>query len=274
MSDQEHVLEDHNTNTTGFSVNLEVYSGPFDALLSLVANKKLELTELSLSIITEEFLAYIQTLDLTQDMEQASAFLDVASILVDAKSAALLPYDDENDEQSMEALRERDLLFARLLQYRAFREASDVLRECFAANSGRYAHPAYIDANVANTLPDIQWNVSAEQLAQLAVHAFINAPAQSVSLHQLHVPMVDLQEQSAIVQHRLRSLPEHGAISFSEIIEDTTRNIEIVARFLAVLALFKQGFIQFKQQQPFEELQLRWVGNSDDDLIISEGDFA
>ena len=123
----------------GFSVELEVYSGPFDALLSMIANRRLELTEVSLSEITEEFLAYVRTLDLARDMEEASAFLDVSSVLVEAKSAALLPHDQtdgERDEQSLEALRERDLLFARLLQYRAFKQAAGDFRARLAANAG------------------------------------------------------------------------------------------------------------------------------------------
>ena len=132
---------------SGFQVSLEVYSGPFDALLGMIANNKLELTEVSLSSITEEFLAYVRGLDFTKNMDEASAFLDVASILVEAKSVAILPGGEENqhDEQSLEALRERDLLFARLIQYRAYKQAAGDFRARFAANSGRFPHPAYMD---------------------------------------------------------------------------------------------------------------------------------
>ena len=146
----------------GFSVELEVYSGPFDALLSMIANRRLELTEVSLSEITEEFLAYVRTLDLARNMEEASAFLDVASVLVEAKSAALLPHDQadgERDEQSLEALRERDLLFARLLQYRAFKQAAGDFRARLAANAGRFPHPAYVDERVAAMLPELAWSL-------------------------------------------------------------------------------------------------------------------
>ncbi|MBS5560137.1 MAG: segregation/condensation protein A, partial [Bifidobacterium longum] len=124
--------------TSGFQVNLEVYSGPFDALLGMIANNKLELTEVSLSSITEEFLTYVRGLDFTKNMDEASAFLDIASILVEAKSVAILPgsEDSQHDEQSLEALRERDLLFARLLQYRAYKQAAGDFRARIAANSG------------------------------------------------------------------------------------------------------------------------------------------
>ncbi len=262
-----------------FSVDLEVYSGPFDALLSMLANKKLELTEVSLSAITEEFLVYVRGLDFTENMDEASAFLDVASILVEAKSAALLPSNasGERDEQSMEALRERDLLFARLVQYRAYKEAAADFRARLASNSGRFAHPGVVDESVSAMLPELVWTLGAEELAALAAQVFVNAPADEVSVHQLHVPLVDLQAQSKLVRTRLRGLGEGKSITFAELIADTKQRIEIVARFLAILAFFKQGAVQFKQSGPYAPLHVRWVSGVDDemsDVAITEGDFA
>lgn len=263
----------------GFSVELEVYSGPFDALLSMIANRRLELTEVSLSEITEEFLAYVRTLDLARDMEEASAFLDVASVLVEAKSAALLPHDQtdgERDEQSLEALRERDLLFARLLQYRAFKQAAGDFRARLAANVGRFPHPAYVDERVAAMLPELAWSLGAEDLARIAAQVFANAPASEVSLHQLHVPLVDLRAQAAVVRDRLQALPAGGSMTFVELTRDAHRRVEVVARFLAVLVFFKQGVLQFRQAGPFETLHLRWVEDAQDTGVvdIAEGDFA
>lgn len=263
----------------GFSVELEVYSGPFDALLSMIANRRLELTEVSLSEITEEFLAYVRTLDLARNMEEASAFLDVASVLVEAKSAALLPHDQadgERDEQSLEALRERDLLFARLLQYRAFKQAAGDFRARFAANAGRFPHPAYVDERVAAMLPELAWSLGAEDLARIAAQVFANAPASEVSLHQLHVPLVDLRAQAAVVRDRLQALPAGGSMTFAELTRDAHRRVEVVARFLAVLVFFKQGVLQFRQAGPFETLHLRWVEDARDAGVvdIAEGDFA
>ena len=259
----------------GFSVELEVYSGPFDALLSMIANRRLELTEVSLSEITEEFLAYVRTLDLARNMEEASAFLDVASVLVEAKSAALLPHDQadgERDEQSLEALRERDLLFARLLQYRAFKQAAGDFR----AHAGRFPHPAYVDERVAAMLPELAWSLGAEDLARIAARVFANAPASEVSLHQLHVPLVDLRAQAAVVRDRLQALPAGGSMTFAELTRDAHRRVEVVARFLAVLVFFKQGVLQFRQAGPFETLHLRWVEDARDAGVvdIAEGDFA
>lgn len=268
--------------TSGFQVNLEVYSGPFDALLGMIANNKLELTEVSLSSITEEFLTYVRGLDFTKNMDEASAFLDIASILVEAKSVAILPggEDSQHDEQSLEALRERDLLFARLLQYRAYKQAAGDFRARIAANSGRFPHPAAMDEGIAAMLPELVWTLTPLELAQLAAQVIANAPASEVSIHQLHVPLVDLRAQSLVVRDRLiAALESKGdqSMSFSELTRDCTSRIEVVARFMAVLVLFKQGVLQYQQDGPFAELHLRWVPSVDEtmgDVNISEGDFA
>lgn len=268
--------------TSGFQVNLEVYSGPFDALLGMIANDKLELTEVSLSSITEEFLTYVRGLDFTKNMDEASAFLDIASILVEAKSVAILPggEDNQHDEQSLEALRERDLLFARLLQYRAYKQAAGDFRARIAANSGRFPHPAAMDEGIAAMLPELVWTLTPLELAQLAAQVIANAPASEVSIHQLHVPLVDLRAQSLVVRDRLiAALESKGdqSMSFSELTRDCTSRIEVVARFMAVLVFFKQGVLQYQQDGPFAELHLRWVSGVDEtmsDVNISEGDFA
>ena len=268
--------------TSGFQVNLEVYSGPFDALLGMIANNKLELTEVSLSSITEEFLTYVRGLDFTKNMDEASAFLDIASILVEAKSVAILPggEDSQHDEQSLEALRERDLLFARLLQYRAYKQAAGDFRARIAANSGRFPHPAAMDEGIAAMLPELVWTLTPLELARLAAQVIANAPASEVSIHQLHVPLVDLRAQSLVVRDRLiAALESKGdqSISFSELTRDCTSRIEVVARFMAVLVFFKQGVLQYQQDGPFAELHLRWVpgvAETMSDVNISEGDFA
>lgn len=268
--------------TSGFQVNLEVYSGPFDALLGMIANNKLELTEVSLSSITEEFLTYVRGLDFTKNMDEASAFLDIASILVEAKSVAILPGGEgsQHDEQSLEALRERDLLFARLLQYRAYKQAAGDFRARIAANAGRFPHPAAMDEGIAAMLPELVWTLTPLELAQLAAQVIANAPASEVSIHQLHVPLVDLRAQSLVVRDRLiAALESKGdqSMSFSELTRDCTSRIEVVARFMAVLVFFKQGVLQYQQDGPFAELHLRWVSGVDEtmnDVNISEGDFA
>ncbi|MCH4846464.1 segregation/condensation protein A [Bifidobacterium longum] len=281
-SSAEDEISTEESATSGFRVNLEVYSGPFDALLGMIANNKLELTEVSLSSITEEFLTYVRGLDFTKNMDEASAFLDIASILVEAKSVAILPGGEDNqyDEQSLEALRERDLLFARLLQYRAYKQAAGDFRARIAANAGRFPHPAAMDEGIAAMLPELVWTLTPLELAQLAAQVIANAPASEVSIHQLHVPLVDLRAQSLVVRERLiAALESKGdqSMSFSELTRDCTSRIEVVARFMAVLVFFKQGVLQYQQDGPFAELHLRWVSGVDEtmnDVNISEGDFA
>lgn len=281
-SSAEAEISTEGSTTSGFQVNLEAYSGPFDALLGMIANNKLELTEVSLSSITEEFLTYVRGLDFTKNMDEASAFLDIASILVEAKSVAILPggEDSQHDEQSLEALRERDLLFARLLQYRAYKQAAGDFRARIAANSGRFPHPAAMDEGIAAMLPELVWTLTPLELAQLAAQVIANAPASEVSIHQLHVPLVDLRAQSLVVRDRLIAAWESKgdqSMSFSELTRDCTSRIEVVARFMAVLVFFKQGVLQYQQDGPFAELHLRWVPSVDEtmgDVNISEGDFA
>ena len=249
------------TPVGGFTVDLDVYSGPFDVLLGMVANRRLELTEVSLSAITEEFLDYARGLDFAADMDEASSFLDIAAILVEAKSAALLPADSsgEYDAQSMEALRERDLLFSRLLQYRAFKRAATELRVRIAANAGRFAHPGQADGTVAALLPELVWTLGAGEFAAVAAHVLASAPVAEVSTRQLHVPLVDLEEQARLVRARLDTLGEGGSLTFAQLTDDAQGRAEVVARFLAVLALFKQGLVQFRQHGPYETLHLRWM---------------
>lgn len=213
-------------------------------------------------------------------MDEASAFLDIASILVEAKSVAILPggEDSQHDEQSLEVLRERDLLFARLLQYRAYKQAAGDFRARIAANSGRFPHPAAMDEGVAAMLPELVWTLTPLELARLTAQVIANAPASEVSIHQLHVPLVDLRAQSLVVRDRLiAALESKGdqSISFSELTRDCTSRIEVVARFMAVLVFFKQGVLQYQQDGPFAELHLRWVpgvAETMSDVNISEGD--
>lgn len=252
-------------------VNLDAYAGPFEVLLSMIASRQLELTEVSLASVTGEFLTYVRGLSSAAgagSMDEASAFLDVAAVLVEAKSAALLPADEagRRDDQGMEALRERDLLFARLLQYRAFREAARDLAARLAANAGRYAHSPYMDDALAGALPELVWTLAPPQLAALAAHALANAPAEQVSVHQLHVPPVNMQAEAALVARRLTAVPRGDSVTFAALTADAHGNLEVVARFLALLVFFKQGAVQFRQDGPYHPLHVRWVPGAAADI--------
>ena len=264
---------------SSFAVNLAAYQGPFDVLLSLISQRKLELTQISLSQITGEFIDYVRELDESHGAEETSAFIDVASILIEAKSAALLPHDEQQaaaDEQTLEALRERDLLFARLLQYKAFKQAGEDFRARWAANAGRFPHPGAIDPAVAQLLPELVWTVSPVDLARIAARVIANAPADHVSVRQLHVPLADLREQAAIVRAKLRAAGDKTDVTFTDLVADTSTRGEIVARFMALLAFFKQGVVQFRQNGPFEPLHVRWVSanESNDETMVARIDTA
>lgn len=259
---------------SSFAVSLSAYQGPFDVLLSLISQRKLELTEISLSQITGEFIDYVRGLDETHGAEETSAFIDVASILIEAKSVALLPHDEQqaaDDQQTLEALRERDLLFARLLQYKAFKQAGEDFRARWAANAGRFPHPGALDPTVAALLPELVWTVTPAELARIAARVIANAPADHVSVRQLHVPLADLREQAAIVRSKLRAAGDRVDVTFTDLVADTATRGEIVARFMALLAFFKQGVVQFRQAGPFEPLHVRWVSEneSDDDMMVA-----
>lgn len=274
----DHTAVDSSLAVSGFSVDLQVFSGPFDALLTMIAQRRVELTEVALSQVTDEFLTYVRRLDIgtEENMNTASAFLDVAAILVEAKSAALLPGDEEGrrDEQSMEALRERDLLFARLVQYRAFKEAAEHFRARSISYAQSFPHPGSLDGAYADIVPELVWSISPEELAALAAAAFINAPVDRVAVRQLHVPVVDFRVQAGIVADRLHALADGESATFAQLIEDAHGGAEIATRFLAVLVLFKQGAVQFKQSGPFAPLHLRWVADIDMDAIFTKGDFV
>lgn len=286
----------------GFEVSLEEYSGPFDVLLSMLSARKLDVTEISLSQITSEFIDYVRKMSFSaqnnnpddssfgdsgfgnsesesrimRNAERISSFLEVASILVEAKSAALIPHDGEMpaEAESMEALRERDLLFARLLQYRAFKRASEDFRALFAKNSGSYAHPAYIGDSVAAALRQSVCPINPLELAAAAAYAFAHVPADRVSIHQLHVPLVDPRIQAGILRERLKAAGKGVSIPFGKLAEDAKNNSEIVVRFLVLLAFFKQGIVQFKQEKPFESLHVRWTGETGVSRVFSDIDIG
>lgn len=248
-----------------FLVALDAYSGPFDVLLNLLAQHELDITELALAQITTEFVQYIAQFAGDELTQEASAFIDVASILVEAKSAAILP--DANGQEpvmhDIEALRERDLLIARLLQYKAFKNAGEDFRRRVREHLGNRTHPASPVVTNTPIVTQLEWTLSAEDLARLAARAFALAPPDHVVVHQLHAPLVDLRHEAGVVRDRLLGVPAGQAVRFDTLIADANSTLEVVARFLAVLAFMKQGVVQCKQQAAYDELLVRWVTRDD-----------
>lgn len=240
----------------GFEVHLDNFEGPFDLLLSLISKHELSITEIALARVTDEFLAVVREHD-GWDLSQASEFLVVAATLLDLKAARLLPQGEVDDVEDLELLEARDLLFARLLQYRAFKDVAATLRESL---DGPQARPrdVRLEPHFAMLLPELMWTATPEQLARLAEHALQPKAAQAgVSLAHLHNPVVSVREQAALLASRLQ---RSGAASFRSLVSDTDVLGVVVARFLALLELYRESLVAFDQAHSLGQLTIRWTG--------------
>lgn len=253
------------TATDQFLVELDVFEGPFDLLLGLISKHKLDITEVSLSKITDDFIAHMKTLD--GDLEQTSQFLVVAATLLDMKTARLLPQTDVEDEDDLALLEARDLLFARLLQYKAFKEVAGVIKSKMEAEANRYPREVTLDPRFAQLLPEVIISVTPGELAALAAKALAPKPEPVLSLHHIHAPTVSVREQAHLMVDRLR---REGASTFRVLIADAPDLMTKVARFLAVLELFREGMIAFEQATPMGDLHLRWTGSEQGDIDVGD----
>jgi len=262
-----------------FEVRLENFEGPFDLLLSLIAKHKLDITEVSLSKVTDEFIAHVKAGGSPQnpaqwDLEQTTSFLLVASTLLDLKAARLLPQGDVEDEEDLALLEARDLLFARLLQYKAFKQVAAVLQHRLAGESRRHPRVVGLEERFAGLLPEVLIGIGLEQFAQLAARALEPKPVLELSLHHIHAASVSVREQAALVVDRLRRA---GTMTFRALCGDSPDRLTTVARFLSLLELFREGAVAFDQVTPLGELTVRWTGADDadvDELITDEFDAA
>jgi segregation and condensation protein A len=250
---------------TGFRVHVGDFDGPFDLLLQLITARRLDITELSLSAVTDEFLAHLQTLPEGDDLEQASGFLVVGATLLDLKIAGLLPQGEVVDAEGLALLEERDLLFARLLQYRAFKEATGWFAEALEAEANRHAHPGTVEHRLKDVPPPLEWRTSAEAFAALALRALTPRPLPTVDLAHLHAPSVDLRREARAVVEALRG---RAALSFFDLTGDEAAPLVVVARFLAVLELYRQGAVVLEQPVPLGPLVLRWIAADWDDHLL------
>lgn len=258
----------------GFAVRLDNFEGPFDLLLSLISKHKLDVTEVALSKVTDEFIAHIRfrqapSPDGTQgwDLEQTTSFLLVASTLLDLKAARLLPSGDVEDEEDLALLEARDLLFARLLQYRAYKQVASILQGRMEAEAFRFPRAVGLDDRFATLLPDVLIGLGLEEFAGLAARALEPKPEPELSLAHLHAPTVSVREQAHVVVERLRV---HGTLTFRKLAADAPDTMTRVARFLALLELFREGVLAFDQMTPLGELTVRWTGGEDDEIEIND----
>jgi segregation and condensation protein A len=238
-------------------VHLDVFEGPFDLLLSLIAKRQLDVTLVALAQVTDEFIAHIKLADGDWDLDQASGFLVIAATLLDLKVARLLPSADETDEEDLALLEARDLLFARLLQYRAFKQLAALFATRFAVEARRHPRAVPMEPAFAALLPEVLLGVTPQQFATLAGRAMTPQPRPSVAIDHLHAPKVSVREQAVLIATRLRQV---GAATFRGLTADADTTLVVVARFLALLELYREGAVAFEQMTPLGELHVRWVG--------------
>jgi segregation and condensation protein A len=254
--------------TSAFEVHLTNFSGPFDLLLGLIAKHKLDITEVALAQVTDEFIAHIRGAEKQWDLGQASEFLVIAATLLDLKAARLLPSADVEDAEDLELLEARDLLFARLLQYRAYKLVAADLAERFATEGRRFPRLVTLEPHLAALLPELVWQIGPEQLAALAAKAEQpKAAPPGVDISHLHAPAVSVREQAAVLVDRLR---HGGAMSFRALTADAGATVVVVARFLALLELFREGAVAFDQVTPLGELTVRWTGSEEGEIEVSD----
>ncbi|WP_235738759.1 segregation and condensation protein A [Nocardioides alcanivorans] len=256
--------------TGGFAVTLDNFEGPFDLLLQLISKHKLDITEVSLSTVTDEFIAHVKAGGPVWDLEQTTSFLLVAATLLDLKAARLLPQAEVEDEEDLALLEARDLLFARLLQYKAFKQVAGVFEGRLASEGLRHPRAVGLEERFARLLPEVLIGIGLEQFAALAAKALEPKPEpEGVSLHHIHAPAVSVREQATIVVERLRF---GGTLTFRSLCSDSPDTLTTVARFLALLELFREGAVGFDQMTPLGELNVRWTGG-DDDAIADIDEF-
>ena len=267
VADAEQIVE-----SAVFSLSLSNFSGPFDLLLSLIAKHELDITEVSLSKVTDEFISYLHGLDSERELDQASEFLVVAATLLDLKVAGLLPQGELVDAEDVALLEARDLLFARLLQYRAFKESAQWFSGQLDSESTRHFRSVRLEEKYRRQTPELVWTLTVEDFAALAALAFTPRELPSVGLDHLHAPLVSIREQAAIVVALLRG---GQSMTFRQLIAGADQRGVIIARFLAVLELYRNDSISYDQLEPLGELTLHWTAEhwTDDSLANLGADY-
>ena len=255
---------------TGFSVHLANFDGPFDLLLQLISRHKMDVTDVALSVVTDDFIAYIRTLegaDEGWDLDQTTEFLVVAATLLDLKAARLLPSGEVEDEGDLALLEARDLLFARLLQYRAFKEIAAIFVDRIDINTRSFPRTVALEPHFAQLLPEVLIGVGAERFAAIAQRVLSPKIEPTLSIEHIHSPLVSVTEEAVKIVDTLRSA---GRASFRTLISDASSTLVVVARFLALLELYKEGVLRFEQVAALGELQVTWVGTATGEIQVSD----
>ncbi len=255
---------------TGFNVHLSNFDGPFDLLLQLISRHKLDITEVSLSLVTDEFISFIRELEESGAgwrLDQATEFLVIAATLLDLKAARLLPSGDIEDEEDLAILEARDILFARLLQYRAFKEIAASFQEAILAADKSFPRVVALDPALASLLPEVLIGVGAQRFAAIADRVLTPKAPPVVAVDHLYSALVSVAEESRAV---VESLRKSRTLSFRNLIQGADSTLVVVARFLALLDLYRQGALRFEQVMALGELQVTWVGSDEGEVLASD----
>ncbi len=262
--------KDVNAVAGAFSVHLDNFDGPFDLLLQLISRHKMDITEISLSLVTDEFIAFIRALEASGEgwrLDQATEFLVVAATLLDLKAARLLPSGEVDDEEDLALLEARDILFARLLQYRAFKEIAATFSERITMADKFFPRVVALDPTLSALLPEVLIGVGAQRFAAIAERVLTPKVSPVVSVEHLHFPLVSVAEESRLVVEALR---RSKSLSFRNLVSDAENTMVIVARFLALLDLYRQGVLRFDQVIAMGELQISWTGSESGEIEITD----
>jgi segregation and condensation protein A len=254
----------------GFSLHLENFDGPFDLLLQLISRHKMDITEVALSVVTDEFIAYIKQLESSEngwDLDKTTEFLVVAATLLDLKAAKLLPSGEVDDEADLALLEARDLLFARLLQYRAFKEIAAIFSARIEREEKSFPRTVALEPHFAQLLPEVLIGVGAQRFAAIANRVLTPKTTPVFSIDHLHRPLVSVAEQASKVVEQLRRA---GRVTFRALIADADSTLVIVARFLSLLELYREGVVRFEQVISLGELQITWVGSAEGEVKVSD----
>jgi len=262
--------KDVNAVAGAFSVHLDNFDGPFDLLLQLISRHKMDITEISLSLVTDEFIAFIRALEASGEgwrLDQATEFLVVAATLLDLKAARLLPSGEVDDEEDLALLEARDILFARLLQYRAFKEIAATFSERITTADKFFPRVVALDPTLSALLPEVLIGVGPQRFAAIAERVLTPKVAPVVSVEHLHLALVSVAEESRVVVEALR---RSKSMSFRNLVSDAENTMVIVARFLALLDLYRQGVLRFDQVMALGELQISWTGSESGEVEVTD----
>ncbi|MGB7382251.1 MAG: segregation/condensation protein A [Rhodococcus sp. (in: high G+C Gram-positive bacteria)] len=264
-----------NEDPSRFRVRLLNFEGPFDLLLTLISQHRLDVTEVALHTVTDDFIAFTKSLGREMGLDQTTEFLVVAATLLDLKAARLLPSGDVEDAEDLALLEVRDLLFARLLQYRAYKQVAQLFGELEAAALRRYPRSVSVEDRYTDLIPEVLLGVDPARFADIAAAAFRPKPIPMVGLDHIHQHSVSVPEQARWVLERLEAKGENMWTPFGELTEGCESTVEIVARFLALLELFREQVLAFDQPEPLGELMVSWTGKAkSDEVVVAAVDYG